>query len=67
MPKDIPKVTINGHLVALKRHPFKSPKGITIAGSYYLGDLTEADDTHRTDYHLGLFASGLEFAKDKTK
>lgn len=65
--KDIPVVTINGHKVTLKRKPFKSPKGTTIAGKYYLGDLYEADDTIRTDYHLGLLVSGLEFVKDKTK
>ena len=62
-----PTVTINGHKVALKHHPFKSRKGTTIAGNYYLGDLTEVDDKSHTDYHLGLLVSGLEFVKDKTK
>lgn len=62
-----PKVTINGHPVTLKRKPFKSPKGTTIAGNYYLGDLYEADDTSHTDYRLGLLVNGIEVIKDKIK
>lgn len=65
--KDIPVVTINGHKVTIKHKPFKSPKSTTIAGNYYLGDLYEADDTIRTEYHLGLLVSGIEIVKDKTK
>lgn len=65
--KDIPVVTINGHKVTLKRKPFKSPKGTTIVGKYYLGDLYEDDDTSRTNYHLGLLVSGVKIVKDKTK